>query len=332
MSVYTPVSEAELIDFIAQYDVGELVSYHGISAGIENTNYFVDTTKGSYVLTLFEHHSIDELDYFLDLMALLSDSNVPTAKPIKQIAGNILSIFNGKPASLVTRLKGGTLDKQETTFAQCEAIGNALAKMHLVSNKFSHIRQPDRGVTWRKSMGQQLLKNQLLNTADKQLLKQELNYQQNVNFDVLPHGVIHADLFRDNAMFEGDELSGIIDLYYACNDNFLFDMAVVVNDWCCRAEGGVNEKKLSIFLNAYHAIRPLEKVEKDYWFVSLRAAALRFWLSRLKDKLEPREGELTQSKDPDEFKHKLQSLIASRDIIESYWVDALIVEPRVSNG
>lgn len=332
MSVYTPVSEAELIGFIARYDVGELVSYKGISAGIENTNYFVNTKKGSYVLTLFEHHSIDELDYFLDLMALLSDSNVPTAKPIKQVTGDILSIFNGKPASLVTRLKGTTLDQQETTFSQCAAIGNALAKMHLVSNTFSHMRQPDRGVAWRKAMGEQLLENQLLNTADKELLRQELDYQQSINFDELPSGVIHADLFRDNAMFEGDKLSGIIDLYYACNDNFLFDMAVVVNDWCYRAEGGLDKKKLSLFLNAYHEVRPLENIEKDYWFASLRAAALRFWLSRLKDKLEPREGELTQLKDPDEFKHKLQSLIASQEIIESYWVDALIVGQRVSNG
>ena len=332
MSVYTSVSDSELKQFITQYDVGELVSYKGISAGIENTNYFVDTTQGRYVLTLFEHHSIDELSYFLDLMALLADSDVPTAKPIKQKSGEILSILKDKPASLVTRLEGSTLDKQETTYAQCEAIGDALAKMHLVSNKFPHIRQPDRGVAWRKMMGEKLANHQLLNDEDKQLLKQELAYQATVNFDKLPHGVIHADLFRDNAMFVDDDLSGIIDLYYACNDNFLFDMAVVVNDWCCRLDGGIDEKKLSIFLNAYHAVRPLTSIEKDLWYASLKAAALRFWLSRLQDKLEPREGELTQSKNPDEFKKKLQLLNASQETIESFWVDEFKQEKKVSNG
>lgn len=331
MSVYTLVSASELRHFLRQYDVGELVSHKGISAGIENTNYFVDTTQDRYILTLFEHHTAEELVYFLDLMAALADASVPTAKPIKQKQGNILSTLNAKPAALVTRLTGSSLDKQVTSFAQCAAIGDALAKMHLAGRDFPHQRQPDRGADWRQKMGETLLANKALGLDDRQLLKQELNYQANIDFDQLPSGVIHADLFRDNAMFDGDTLTGIIDLYYACNDIFLFDMAVVVNDWCCYSEGGIDGKKLSIFLNAYHQVRPLEQSEHDYWFATLKAAALRFWLSRLHDQFTPREGELTQVKDPDEFKAKLQSLIASQDMIESYWVDEL-EEKQVCNG
>jgi len=143
MSVYTSVSENELNDFLGQYAIGELISHTGISAGIENTNYFVDTTQGRYILTLFEHHTAEELVYFLDLMATLADASVPTAKPIKQKQGKILSTLNGKPAALVTCLRGKTLDKQEANFAQCEAIGDALAKMHLAGHDFPHQREPD---------------------------------------------------------------------------------------------------------------------------------------------------------------------------------------------
>ncbi len=333
MSVYTPVSDAELNAFLTQYDIGERVSHTGISAGIENTNYFIDTTQGRYILTLFEHHTADELEYFLDLMAVLADKNVPTAKPIKQKQGNILSILNGKPAAIVTCLKGSTLDKKEPNFAQCEAIGKALASMHLAGKNFPHQRDPDRGALWRTRAGKELLDQNELDADDKQLLIQELKYQANVDFDSLPSGVIHADLFRDNAMFDGDTLSGIIDLYYACNDAFLFDMAVVVNDWCYRADGSINEQKLLIFLNAYHQVRPLEENEQILWFAMLKAAALRFWLSRLKDKLTPREGELTQVKDPKEFKAKLNVLNQSQALIESCWVERFDYdEKRVSNG
>ena len=331
MSVYTPVSEAELSNFLCQYNIGELISHTGISAGIENTNYFVDTTQGRYILTLFEHHTAEELVYFLDLMSTLADASVPTAKPISQRQGEILAELNGKPAALVTCLKGSTLDKKQASYAQCEAIGNALARMHVAGHDFPHQREPDRGVSWRELMGDELVKHEALALDDEQLLKQELEYQATINFELLPSGVIHADLFRDNAMFEGDELSGIIDLYYACNDAFLFDMAVVVNDWCWSLDGGIDKDRLSIFLNAYHQVRPLENSEREYWFATLKAAALRFWLSRLKDKFSPREGELTQVKDPDEFKAKLQYLVASKELIDSVWVDEMS-EKRVCNG
>ena len=312
MSVYTPIHESELKTFLSQYSLGSLQDYIGISAGIENTNYFVNTDQGRYVLTIFEHHTIDELHYFMDLMALLSKSGVPTAKPIQQNSGQILSLLKGKPASLVTCLQGSTLENQQPSLAQCAEIGSALATMHRASQNFPHSRPPDRGVTWRAEMGEQLLQHPNLNAEDQKTLKDELSYQATIDFSALPSGVIHADLFRDNAMFVDDKLSGMIDFYYACNDNFIFDMAVVVNDWCCCPERGIDQQKLNGFLKAYTAVRPLETIEKHYWSATLRAAALRFWLSRLQDKLYPREGELTQLKDPDEFKNKLTMLIANK--------------------
>ncbi len=323
MSVYTPVTESELSHFLKQYNIGELQTLEGISAGIENTNYFVDTTQGRYVLTLFEHHKKEELSYFLALMETLASADVPTAKPIKQRTGDVLSILNGKPASLVTRLKGATLLKQEPNFVQCEAIGTALAKMHIATKHFPYKRQPDRGFKWRNQIGEELLQQNKLTSADKKILEIELQAQKVIAYNSLPSGVIHADLFRDNAMFDGDTLSGIIDLYYACNDNFLFDIAVVANDWCYSPDGTINEQKLSILLNAYHRVRPLSQNEHRYWFAMLRAAALRFWLSRLKDKLNPREGEITQVKDPEEFKTKLEVINQSQTMLENCWISVL---------
>jgi homoserine kinase type II len=188
--------------------------------------------------------------------------------------------------------------------------------MHLAGQAFTQSRPPDRGVEWRQQMGQQLLQHPNFPPEDQTLLQNELSYQATFDFSVLPQGVIHADLFRDNALFEGDVLSGMIDLYYACNDNLLFDMAVVVNDWCCHEDGTIDQQKLTLFLQAYQTVRPLEVLERKFWFVTLKAAALRFWLSRLYDLLYPRDGELTQSKDPEEFKRKLKMIINAQAQLE----------------
>jgi len=318
MSVYTLINTSELNAFLTQYSVGELLHYSGISAGIENTNYFVDTTQGRYVLTLFEQHNLEEMHYFIDLMAFLAESGVPTATPIKQNSGHTLSLLKGKPASLVSCLKGNTLEKQLPNQIQCTAIASGLASLHLAGKNFAYSREPDRGAKWRQQMGAQLLQHPNLSLEDQTLLQNELNYQAKWDFSTLPQGVIHADLFRDNALFEGDTLSGIIDLYYACSDSLLFDIAVVINDWCCHDDGQIDQQKLTLFLNAYQAIRPLEAVENKYWFATLKAAALRFWLSRLYDQLYPRDGELTQSKDPEEYKQKLKMLIETQTQFDEY--------------
>jgi len=316
MSVYTPVEREQLNIFLEQYELGTLVEHTGISAGIENTNYFVTTSEGAYVLTLFESLSRDELPYFLNMMAFLAEHQVPSAHPVADRAGDYLRELNSKPAALVQRLRGANVDMPSE--AQCRAIGQALGHMHSVGTDFPHQRENNRGPHWWAVTSERLLP--VLESSEQQLLQAELEFQAQYRQSELPRGIIHADLFRDNAMFEGDTLTGIIDFYYACNDVLLYDLAVTVNDWCIYEDGSIDELKLRAMLEAYHSERPLSSTEHAAWPVMLRAAALRFWLSRLQDKHSPREGEITHIKDPSHFKNILLDRTAHRDAIHAIWV------------
>lgn len=309
MSVYTPVNAVELDAFLTQYPVGTRLAFSGITGGIENSNFFVTTTLGEFVLTLFEQHTPQALDYFLKLMECLADAGIPVAKPIPTLAGELLSTLNGKPAALVVRLPG--THPEQTTPDECAQVGNTLARMHLAGKNFPLYRAPDRGHTWRMQTAQTILPH--LSAEDAHLLRNEMQFQTGIPFGKLPTGTIHADLFRDNVLFNEGQLTGILDLYFACTDSLLYDLAVVVNDWCCRPDGSLDESRLYACLQSYQAIRPWETVEQDYWPAVLRAAALRFWLSRLVIKLNPLEGELTLQKDPREFRNKLQHRIAATD-------------------
>ncbi|MGV6808787.1 MAG: homoserine kinase [bacterium] len=357
MSVYTPVSHAELAAFLYHYPLGELVSYQGISAGIENTNYFVNTQPlnapsahpqthttttqhtsaakqtertptepTQWVLTLFEKHNTEDLVFFMALIQHLCAANIPTAQPLAQKSGAILGKLNGKDATLVTRLNGKTLDKQTPSVQQCAAIGKALAQVHVAVKSFPLQRNADCGTVWRQQTGVKMLT--YLAPADHALLNNELAYQaafqQSATCQQLPRGIIHADLFRDNAMFDGEELTGIIDWYYAATGHYLFDLATVVNDWCYVTDASTNtirleSNKLYALLHAYHTIQPLTANDQLCWQAMLRAAALRFWLSRLVDFHFPRAGELTQTKDPNEFKHKLLLTIENTAQLTDVW-------------
>lgn len=328
MSVYTSVSQTELEAFLENYEIGELVSHRGISAGIENTNYFVTTeqqgSQQEWVLTLFEKHEADELVFFMDLIQYLATNNVPTAHPAIQKNGNIIGKLNGKPATIVSRLSGATLDKCFPNIKQCEAIGAALANFHRTGQSFTGQRHSDRGAEWRHETGTKMLA--YVQGEDKALLQSELDFQQSLlatsSYQQLEQGVIHADLFRDNAMFEGDKLTGIIDWYYATNDVLLYDLAVVATDWCYFDDNsGIDKDKLSALIQAYHQVLPLSENEQVCWQGVLRAAALRFWLSRLYDWHFPREGELTQTKDPDEYKQKLKVIRSSENLLQRCWID-----------
>jgi len=303
MSVYTIVEHPQLEDFLQHYSLGSLVSFEGISAGIENTNYFVTTTAGQFVLTLFEQYHIEQLTFFLELMAHLAEYEVPSAHPIADRAGNYLRILNGKPAALVKRLRGR--DVQVPTLAQCRSIGCALGYIHIVSLDFPYSRPNDRGPQWWHATAKRVLPH--LSPSDTALLRAELRFQANFKDLPLPRGIIHADLFRDNALFEGDTLCGIIDFYYACHDVFLYDLAVTANDWCSSAAGPLDDKRLHALLDGYCHQRELTLIEYDVWPVMLRAAALRFWLSRLQDLYFPRPGEMTHVKNPNEFRNILQA-------------------------
>lgn len=308
MSVYTSVSQQELTHFLQAYPVGELLHFSGISAGVENTNYFVTTTQGEFVLTLFEHHHADELSYFLALMQHWSAAGIPVAHPITTHTGQVLGTLKHKPAALIERLSGIHIDHPSLT--HCAAIGRTLAQMHLSGRQFAQHRSPDRGQSWRLHMAQQLLTHPQLQQQvyERQLLQTELAYQQTIPYTQLPSGTIHADLFRDNALFVDDKLSGVLDMYYACEDNWLYDLAIVVHDWCGHPDGSLDNSRVYACIQAYQHIRPWEAIETQYWQATLRAAALRFWLSRLNDQLNPREGEMALQKDPNEFRDKLAQL------------------------
>lgn len=306
MSVFTTVTRAELDRFLDAFDVGELENFHGISEGIENTNYFVDTRHEGrlrqFVLTIFERLNYDELPYFLGLMAHLHAAGVPTPAPVQLRDGALSGRIQGKPAALVQRIDG--LGVGEASIDQCRAIGGALAMLHQAGRSFGQTRQPDRGLDWCTETAGAVLPD--LSDSDAELLRDELAFQQAQDRSALPGGVIHADLFRDNALFVGQRLVGLIDFYYACNDRLLYDLAVAANDWCWTPGVGADTDKLDALLAAYAAQRPLTEAEQALWNAELRASALRFWLSRLYDKHFPRGGDLTLIKDPAPQRKRLE--------------------------
>lgn len=311
MSVYTVVNEQQLTAFLEDYDVGTLESFEGISAGIENTNYFVNTNKNGqleqFVLTIFEHHSFEELPYFLNIMAFMAEHNIPTAHPMPTTSNGYLKELCGKPAALVERLVGAGVD--HPSVAQCGVMGGQLARFHKAGQGYEQTRENDRDIGWMSATFAEIRGR--LSEGECSLIEAEFKFQAETNWGDLPQGVIHADLFCDNALFNGDALSGIIDLYYACNAPFLYDLAVMVNDWCRiddedPAKIEFDQERIDAMISAYQTQRSLTDEEQVAWPAALRLAALRFFLSRLKDKHVPREGEMTQIKDPDVFKRVLQ--------------------------
>ncbi len=317
MSVYTSVSKAELTKFIEGYNIGELTSFAGISAGMENTNYSLDTTEGDYILTLYEHYSKEEIPFFLDLMKHLSTRSVKTITAVIDNEGRTLKSLCGKPAALIYRLSGTALSPSEVAVAHCEIIGNTLAQFHLASMSFDQQRKHDRDEDLSPQLVCKLLP--LLSIEDRGLLQQEVTSQQSIPWDILPSGIIHADLFCDNSIFDYVDnqpvLSGIIDLYLACNDAFIYDLAIVVNDWCCLPDGSLDEARWLPLLSAYHEVRPIIKEEKQVWIAMLRLSNLRFWMSRLNILYYPPEGDMVMQKNPDELKHKLQACLRNQQDI-----------------
>jgi len=294
MSVFTKVSHAELQEFLRQYPLGEVLGFQGIGEGVENTNYYVDTVDGRYVLTLFERLDPADLPFFLDLMEHLAGRGVPCPRPLHTRGGATLTQLNGRPAAMVQRLTG-----QSVLFpsaAQCAAVGALLGSMHLAVRDFGGRADNPRGAAWRRDTAWQLLRVVDADTAA--LIRDELA--------ALPQGVIHADLFRDNVLFVDERLTGVIDFYYACSDALLYDLAVTVNDWCFDARGGLNTEHARWLVTRYAALRQLTAAEKKAWPLVLRAAAFRFWLSRLYDWHFPRGGDLVHVKDPAEYRRKLE--------------------------
>ncbi len=320
MSVYTIIEENALRSFLSNYDVGELESFQGISDGIENTNYFVNTDRGRFVLTIFEQHSFEEMQYYLNLMHHLADHEVPSANPVADKQGAYLSLFKEKPIALVERLNGGSILK--TTTGHCQQLGSAMGKMHTAGLSYEAHQPNPRGPAWCQHTAQQVFGK--LSAADQRMLDDEVHFQKEKRHADLPRGVIHADLFRDNALWdtsgEKDTFSGIIDFYYSCDDVLLYDLAVTANDWCLNDDFSLDRDKVVCLLGSYHAYRPLTENEQQYWPAMLRAGALRFWLSRLYDKHFPRGGELVHTKNPDEFKTILADRIRHSNRYLNFWI------------
>lgn len=307
MSVYTNIEQSELEVFLSNYSLGALLSYQGINAGIENTNYFVTTENGEFVLTIFEEVGFDTLPYYLNFMAHLSDHGMPTAHPIADLHNDYVRVLKDKPAAIVRRLEGR--NELEPNDTHCAAVGHALAQMHTVGESFEGVLENPRGISWTEKTAERVFSH--LSSDEQLLLEQEIHNRKQVLPDDLPKGVIHADLFRDNVMFRDNALTGIIDFYYACNDSLLYDLAVTVNDWCSNENGELNMQCYHALIKAYQAERAFHPIELKVWQYMLRAAALRFWLSRLQDKIFPKDGEITHIKDPDTFKNILLARITN---------------------
>jgi len=311
MAVFTSVSEAELTAWLGDYSLGQLLELQAIASGIENTNYFVTTSNGRFVLTLFEKLSADELPFYLNLMAHLARHGIPCPCPVANRRNQFLGELNGKPACIVSRLSGKSTTAPN--IAQCAAIGAMLGQMHIAGQSFSQIMPNPRGAAWRTATAPQM--RPFLDAEQAELLDNEVALHARQNWAALPQGVTHADLFRDNVLLEENRVGGLIDFYFACSDALLYDVAITVNDWCMDADGSLDAARAQAFLRAYHAVRPLLDSEREAWPLMLRVAALRFWLSRLFDLHLPRDGELIHAHDPRHFEQILKNHIATAQAV-----------------
>ncbi len=308
MSVYTPVTAEELDAWLTRYAVGGVAELQPITSGIENTNYFVTTAKGRYVLTLYERLPAAELPFYLNLMAHLAKAGVEVPAPEPDRTGALFSLLNGKPASLVARIDG--MPVEVPSAQHCAAVGAALAHLHVASMTYRTRLSNRRGPVWWRQAARAV--KPFLSADQAALLESELKFQTGFGRGKLPKGAIHGDLFCDNVLFHDGRVAGIIDFGFAATDFFAYDLAITVNDWCVDDHGSqtVDAERAQALVTAYDAARPLTGDERTAWPALLRAAGLRFWLSRLYDLHLPRSGELTHAHDPEHFERVLRDRVA----------------------
>lgn len=293
MSVFTPVTDADARALLAHYALGELERLEGIAQGVENTNYFLTTTTGEYVLTLFEHIPRADLPFYVGLMDHLAHHGVLCPQPMRREDGEMLTGLNGKSACIVTRLPGAP--RAKPTAEDCRTVGGILASMHVAGVEYDAGLANPRGRAWRESFAAALAPK--LSREESELIAAENRYQAIHDDKVLPQGVIHGDLFRDNVLWDGEGNGGVIDFYFACDDVLLYDVAIAVNDWCVRPDATLDDARVGALLEGYEVERPLEELERPLWPVMLRRAALRTWLGRLGYNHFPRDSHMTIPKD-----------------------------------
>ena len=312
MAVFTPVTEEQAALLMSQLGLGELTELRGIEGGIENTNYFATTDLGDYVLTLFERLNHAQLPFYLYLMKHLAEKGIPVPNPAANQDGDILHTLCDKPAAVVNRLLGKSQLAPDAD--HCAAVGAMMARMHLAGEDFNRSQPNLRGLAWWNNTVPVVLP--YLDKDQASLLQSELAYQnhiaQGAAYQALPKGPVHADLFRDNVMFDGEKLTGFFDFYFAGNDTWLFDLSVCMNDWCIDLNSGEHAAERALaMLNAYQEVRPLRSAERQLLPAMLRAGALRFWISRLWDFYLPREASMLKPHDPTHFERVLRARLTS---------------------
>nr|WP_319527096.1 homoserine kinase [Pseudomonas laurentiana] len=279
MSVFTPLTRPELETFLAPYGLGRLRDFQGIAAGTENSNFFVSLEQGEFVLTLVERGPIQDLPFFIELLDVLHEADLPVPYALRTTDGVALRELAGKPALLQPRLPGKHI--KEPNNQHCHQVGELLGHLHVATLEHVLERKTDRGLDWMLQTGAELMPR--LNTDQRQLLQACLEEIRTHHAQImaLPRANLHADLFRDNALFEGTHLTGLIDFYNACSGPMLYDLAITLNDWCCDDDGQLDGARARALLGAYAALRPFTAAEAQLWPVMLRVACVRFWLSRL---------------------------------------------------
>ncbi len=308
MAVFTPLSDAQVAAFLESFNVGTLTTLQGVAGGTENSTFFVTTDRRELVLTLFEQGEHEELPFFVDLLDYLDEHRLPVPGTIHDREGIALHSLAEKPALLFPRLPGRHPDAPNLN--QCQALGDTLGRMHVISQHFPGQRPNPRDLHWIQAMHHKVLT--YLSPDDQSLMKDEVDAFESafVEHPALPQGALHGDLFRDNTLFEGDKLGGIIDFYNGCTGDLLFDLAIVINDWATQDDGHLNRERHDAILQAYQARRPLNADERAVWPVMLRMTALRYWLSRLLVVyVDPPAHDLTPH-DPERFRTILKTRLA----------------------
>jgi len=306
MAVYTDVAAEDLAPFLAGYDIGELLTYKGIAEGVENSNFLVHTSRGYFILTLYERRVAErDLPFFLGLMEHLASRGITCPQPVKNRAGQALGRLAGRPAAIVTFLEG--IWVRRPSAVHTAALGEVLARLHLAGADFPMRRENALSVAgWRQLYAACGERANEVQRDLKSVLALELDALEREWPRGLPQGVIHADLFPDNVFFLGDRLSGLIDFYFACTDTLVYDVAICLNAWCFEADHSYNVTKGRALLANYARTRPLSPLEWDKLPLLARGAALRFLLTRLVDWLDVPPGALVRPKDPIEYLRKLR--------------------------
>jgi len=310
MAVYTSINSGDLNEWFKKFNFENYIDFKGISSGVTNSNYVILMPHSNFILTIFEHNNIEELQFYVDLMTYLGKENFLCPRPIENNSGQALGLLKNKPALMVSFLDGKEIAIRDSN--NCYLVGQHLARLHLATNNFPQSNKNTRDLNWIYDIYLNL--KEYLPLEDQKIIELEINYHKEIDKVKLPEGIIHGDLFRDNVLFFNDKVSGFIDFYYACNEKFIYDIAIAINDWCIYDDGKINKLLYSEFINGYQSERKLTDNENEYFNSALRLAALRFWLSRLEDFHNAKKGEITFIKDPNHFK----DILVNRQTMGNY--------------